>query len=157
MDAVIVQNITQIDAGVFGTRKITKYGLLCTSDDLGAYPPIPVDMAGQLIKIVTIPVNPQSDQEFTPDPWDLFIYEPDAPTIDILDGKAVGRDPIIPVQVYPVVNGAITPILVAGSYNVQIRTTGNNNPPDDPYCPPFYLPCTFAIFIYVLSLECFVA
>lgn len=131
---VITQDLLPV--GAFGHRKGFRYTATATSDSGGVFPAtVSPGMVGELVKVVTQPLAP-----LQPDPWDIFLLDPDGVSVDVLGGTCTQRPAASSSQVYPVVPGAVSPVLLAGDYNIDVETTQQG-------------PCSFLIHFYVLSLE----
>lgn len=88
----------------------------------GSVPDTALELTGWLVKLVT---NPGSVAPT--DNWDVALEDPHDNALDALGGAGANRDTANTEQVYPVVSGAVTPVLLAGSYNVAISGNSVNS------------------------------
>jgi len=75
---------------------------------------------GFLIKVVT---KPSATAPTTL--YDITLTDPDDSAFDVLGAALANRSATATEQVYPVITGAATPVLVSGLYTFKVANAGN--------------------------------
>ena len=103
--------------------RIEKVTTSWTADDSdGSIPTLSIPLNGWLIKTVT---NPGSTAPT--DNYDITLTDPEDSALDAAVSTIINRDTANTEQVYNVASGAVTPILLAGTYGVAIAGNSVNS------------------------------
>ncbi len=101
--------------------EIITVDLVGSSTD-GTVPVLQVPMTGYLIKVIT---NPGTTAPT--DNWDIILGDPEDAALDAAGSTLLNRHTTTSQQVYPLVSGAASPILLAGTYALTVSGTSVNS------------------------------